>query len=172
MADPQPRDLVDRTDIATLVRTFYGRAFEDPLLGPVFLDVARLDLDAHLPVMCEFWETALFRAGLYRRNAFEVHARLHLKSALTASHFRRWLELWIATTDDLFAGPHAETAKTQAGRIAWAISRRLLGAADDTLLAQNPRHSVRTHEVHDERRRPRCETPELAGGGSRCRPVS
>ncbi|HVE25432.1 MAG TPA: group III truncated hemoglobin [Sporichthya sp.] len=140
------RDLADRTDVETLVRTFYARAFEDPLLGHVFLEIARLDLDAHLPVMCDFWDTALFRAGLYRRNAFEVHARLHAKSPLTAAHFRRWLELWVATTDALFTGPRAETAKIQAGRIAWAISRRLLGSADDALLAEEPRRALRTHE--------------------------
>ena len=59
-----------REDVERLVRTFYTRAFDDPLLGPVFLDVAHLDLEAHLPVMCDFWETVLFRPGLYRRNAF------------------------------------------------------------------------------------------------------
>jgi hemoglobin len=135
---PAARDLADRADVEALVRTFYERAFRDPLLGPVFVDVARLDLDAHLPVMCDFWETVLFRAGLYHRNAFQVHARLHAEAALTAAHFRRWLQLWTATTDDLFAGPRAETAKVQAGRIAWAISRRLLGATDDALLIDRP----------------------------------
>ena len=131
---PSPRDLRNRTDVEVLVRTFYERAFDDPLLGPVFIDVAELDLDAHLPVMCDFWETMLFRAGLYRRNAFEVHARLHTKAPLSAAHFRRWLALWVSTTDDLFTGPRAQTAKIQAGRIAWAISRRLLHETDDALL--------------------------------------
>jgi hemoglobin len=128
------RDLADRQDIEVLVRTFYERAFEDPLLGPVFLDIAHLNLDEHLPVMCDFWETVLFRAGLYRRNAFEVHARLHADASLTGTHFRRWLQLWVATTSDLFTGPRADTAKIQAGRIAWSISRRLLGETDDGLL--------------------------------------
>ena len=30
---------------------------------------AEPDLSAHLPVMCDFWETVLLRAGRYRRNA-------------------------------------------------------------------------------------------------------
>ncbi len=138
-SDPRPtRDLADRNDVEVLIRAFYGRAFADPLLGPVFRDIAQLDLDAHLPVMCDFWETALFRAGRYHRNAFVVHAQLHAKASLTAPHFRRWLDLWIATTDDLFAGSRAELAKIQAGRIAWAISRRLLGETDDTLLPDRP----------------------------------
>jgi hemoglobin len=146
------RDLADRQDVEVLVRTFYGRAFEDPLLGPVFVDIAHLDLDAHLPVMCDFWETVLFRAGRYRRNAFEVHARLHARSSLTSAHFRRWLELWTSTTDDLYVGPRAETAKIQAGRIAWAISRRLLGTTDDALLVGGPRRE---------------QAPERSPGGGR-----
>jgi hemoglobin len=64
-----------------------------------------------------------------------VHARLHATAELTGAHFRRWLQLWTATTDDLFTGPRASTAKLQAGRIAWAISRRLLAATDDALLS-------------------------------------
>jgi hemoglobin len=57
------------------------------------------------------------------------------------------LQLWVTTTDDLFAGPRAETAKIQAGRIAWAISRRLLGATDDALLADGPIHRRRVADV-------------------------
>mgnify|MGYP003520032605 CR=1 FL=1 len=44
-------DIASRDDISTLVVAFYGRAFEDDLLGPVFVDVAQLDLDAHLLVV-------------------------------------------------------------------------------------------------------------------------
>ncbi len=129
-ADPPARpDLVDRDDVETLVRAFYRRAFADELLGPVFLDVARMDLEAHLPVMCDFWETVLFRAGLYRRNALAVHDGLHAIFPLRAEHFARWLALWTTTVEEHFAGEKAELAKTQATRIAWSISRRLLGAS-------------------------------------------
>ena len=54
-------DLRGRGDVEALVREFYPRAFADRLLGPVFIDVARMDLPAHLPVMCDFWETVLSR---------------------------------------------------------------------------------------------------------------
>ena len=120
-------DLAGRDDIDVLVRGFYSRAFADPLLGPIFRDVVKLDLDAHLPVMCDFWHTVLFRAALYRRNALAVHADLHADPPLSAEHFARWLGLWTATVDDLFAGRKAKLAKTQATRIAYSISRRLLG---------------------------------------------
>lgn len=135
-------DIADRDDVEALLREFYGRAFADPLLGPIFRDVARMDLDAHLPVMCDFWQTVLFRAGLYRRNALRVHAQLHALSPLSSQHFARWLALWTTTIDDSFAGEKAELAKTQAIRIAYSISRRLLGAtgSEFVTIARRPRH--------------------------------
>jgi hemoglobin len=87
------RDIGDRNDIAEMIMDFYARAFADDLLGPVFVDVAKLDLAAHLPIMCDFWETVLFRAGLYRRNALQVHVDLHREAHLTGAHFARWLQL-------------------------------------------------------------------------------
>lgn len=121
------RDIQDRSDISELVVSFYGRAFEDELLGPIFTDVAHLDLDHHLPIMCDFWETVLFKAGLYKRNAFGVHVALNTKMNLRSEHFERWLHIWDSNVDDRFAGEKAERAKTQAGRIAASIHRRLQG---------------------------------------------
>ena len=141
---PSGRDLADRDDVEGLVRAFYRQALTDPLLGPVF-SAAGLDLEAHLPIMCDFWETVLFRAGLYRRNALQVHVRVHTLSPLSPAHFARWLALWTATVDDRFAGERAELAKTQATRIAYSISRRLLGesGSEFVTLQRPPRRSPR-----------------------------
>ncbi len=121
------RDIASRMDIAELVTDFYTRCFDDDLLRVVFVDVAHLDLAAHLPVMCDFWETVLFRTGSYRRNALQVHTDLHAKSELTSAHFGRWIEIWNASVDASFVGLKAELAKRQAARIAWSMSRRLMG---------------------------------------------
>lgn len=120
-------DIGDRADIAAVITDFYRRAFADDLLGPVFVDIARLDLPAHLPIMCDFWETVLLRTGTYRRNALQVHIALHRLTPLTAEHFDRWLGLWRTTIDDRHSGPRAELAKTQAERIARSMQRRLAG---------------------------------------------
>ncbi len=145
--DQAPRGLTGRGDVEVLVRAFYTRAFADPLLGPIFRDVAQMDLEAHLPVMCDFWETVLFRAGLYRRNALQVHADLHAVFPLSSAHFGRWLALWTATVDDLFGGEKAELAKIQAARIAYSISRRLLGESGSEFVAieRHQRHPPVTH---------------------------
>ncbi|GAA2027000.1 hypothetical protein GCM10009819_07890 [Agromyces tropicus] len=126
-------DLRDRGDVERLVRAFYGRAFADPLLGPIFTDVARMDLEHHLPIMCDFWETVLFGAGSYRRNPFALHEALDRRAPLGAAEFGRWLELWTSTVDDGFAGEAAERAKAQARRIAASMQRRLAGGSGSAL---------------------------------------
>ncbi len=120
-------DIADRQDVSDLIVAFYHCAFQDDLLGPIFIDVAKLDLDAHLPIMCDFWETVLFKTGTYKRNALQVHKALHQESPLTPEHFGRWLEIWNRTVDEMYVGEKADVAKVQATRIAWSISRRLLG---------------------------------------------
>jgi hemoglobin len=118
-------DITDAEGIRLLVAEFYSRAFRDELLGPVFVDVAQMDLDAHLPVMVEFWSTVLLGARSYRGGAFAPHARLHAQVPLTRRHFDRWLAIWHATVDDLFAGRVADDAKLRAAAIADAFCGRL-----------------------------------------------
>ena len=120
-----PRDIEDRADCERLVRAFYGRALEDPLIGWLFTDVARLDLEAHVPRITSFWETVLLGARSYGGGAFRPHAELHMKAELRAAHFERWLVLWTATVDELFAGERAEHAKSHAHRVAHAFHGRL-----------------------------------------------
>ncbi len=124
-------DIATRADCERLVRAFYGRALEDPVIGWIFVDVARLDLEAHVPVIASFWETILLGAGTYRGGAFAPHAALHRQVGLRAGHFARWLALWHATVDELFAGPRAEQAKAHAERVARAFHRRLQGLSDE-----------------------------------------
>ncbi|HXT44841.1 MAG TPA: group III truncated hemoglobin [Pseudonocardiaceae bacterium] len=133
------RDITDRKDIAGLVTAFYRRAFADDILGPIFLDIAHMDLPAHLPIMCDFWETVLLRAGRYHRNALRPHLQLNTKVELTPAHFARWLDLWTTTVDERHTGEKAELAKVQAIRIAGSIGRRLRGQpATELVTIQRP----------------------------------
>jgi hemoglobin len=122
---PTLHDIATRADVEQLVRAFYGKALVDPVIGWLFTDVARLDLEAHVPQIASFWETVLLGTKSYAGTPFEPHARLHGKARLTAGHFGRWLALWGETVDELFAGEHAELAKAHALRVAQAFHRRL-----------------------------------------------
>jgi hemoglobin len=119
------RDIETRADCERLVRAFYSRALEDPIIGWIFVDVAKLDVEEHVPVIASFWETILLGAQTYRGGAFRPHAVLHAQAGLRAGHFERWLALWRTTVDELFAGPRAELAKAHAERVAHAFLRRL-----------------------------------------------
>jgi len=124
-------DIEDRADVERLVRAFYGRALTDPIIGFLFVDVAKLDLEEHVPVIASFWETILLGAQSYSGGAFAVHASLNRLAPLRPGHFARWLALWNATVDELFAGERAELAKSHAQRVAGAFSRRLQGLAEE-----------------------------------------
>jgi hemoglobin len=118
-------DIESRADCERLVRVFYGRALEDPIIGFIFVDVAKLDLEAHVPRITSFWETILLGAQSYGGGAFRPHAQLNAKVTLRRGHFERWLGLWLQTVDELFAGNRAELAKTHAQRVAHAFHGRL-----------------------------------------------
>jgi len=138
------RDIQNRNDIERLVRTFYQRALADELLGPIFTDVAQMDLEAHLPQMCDFWETVLFRAGNYRGNAFRPHARINSMAPLSWEHFEQWLAIWSSTIDELFAGSAADLARQQAALTASAIMRRLERIEDFEPIAIQPSARLET----------------------------
>jgi hemoglobin len=124
MADAR-HDIDTRADCEQLVRAFYGRALVDPIIGFLFTDVARLDLEAHVPRITNFWETILLGAHSYGGGAFRPHIELNFKVPLTRGHFDRWLQLWTTTVDELFEGEHAELAKAHAIRVAAAFESRL-----------------------------------------------
>ena len=118
-------DIDTRDDCERLVRAFYERAFEDDRLGPVFVEVAQLDLATHVPRITSFWETVLLGARSYGGGAFVPHYELDQLTPLTPELFNRWVALWTMTVDMLFAGPVAEDAKRRAELVAGAFSKRL-----------------------------------------------
>ena len=114
-------DIETRTDIDLLMRVFYDRALADEVIGYIFSDVAHLDLEHHLPIIGDFWESTLFGTGAYAtrgRNPLEVHKQLHHLSPLTAEHFERWLKIFSVSVDEEFAGERAEFLKMRAHAIA------------------------------------------------------
>ncbi|MEO6656350.1 MAG: group III truncated hemoglobin [Pyrinomonadaceae bacterium] len=114
-------DIGTRTDIDLLMRVFYERAITDDVIGYIFTGVAKLDLEHHLPIIGDFWETMLFQTGNYAkhgRNPLEVHRAIHLRNEFEPKHFVRWLEIFVRSVDEEFAGERAEFLKMRARTIA------------------------------------------------------
>ncbi len=123
-------DIQSRAEIETLVNAFYERVRGDELLGFIFDRVAQTNWTTHLPKMYAFWETVLFRSGGYTGNPLAAHAKLVPQTAMGREQFDRWLMLFRATVDDLFAGKHAEHIKNCAADMANVIHARINQVAD------------------------------------------
>ena len=53
------KDIETRADIIILMDQFYEKIKVNTLLRPIFVDVAQLDFDAHMPILYDFWCTLL-----------------------------------------------------------------------------------------------------------------
>jgi len=111
-------DIAGREDIELMVRAFYDKVKIDPVIGPIFNDVANINWEKHLPVMFDFWENTIFFTGGYSGNPMKPHQELNRIFPLQEKHFSRWLELFKCTVDELFVGEKAELAKQRAMSIA------------------------------------------------------
>lgn len=104
---------VDDASIGLLVRTFYGRARQDPLIGPIFAAAVE-DWDEHIEKITDFWSGVMLRTGRYNGRPMRPHLMLPLKG----KHFDRWLELFEATANELYPDDVADAFIIRARRIA------------------------------------------------------
>ena len=119
------RDLENREDLFLFVRKFYEKLLPDPVVGHFFTDVIDLDLEEHLPILVDYWDTILFGAMNYNRNPMKVHLDLHGKSPMEQQHFDRWVKHFKETMDAYFRGEKAELAKQRAHSIAIVIQSKI-----------------------------------------------
>jgi hemoglobin len=121
-------DLTPGASVARLVDEFYTRVRADDCIGPIFNDIAKVDWAAHLPKMYAFWDSVLFGVPGFKGNPLAVHLVLAQRAPLTSREFDRWVSLFHATVDELFAGPMAAEAKQRAARIATMMQYHISAA--------------------------------------------
>jgi len=122
-------DMDSRESIERFVDAFYARLLADEQLAPIFVDVAEIELAVHLPHIKDYWCKLLLGEKGYQRHTMNIHRQLHGKRALQAQDFQRWLDYFIATLDDNFAGERTERAKQVAAAIAANMQKSLPGNA-------------------------------------------
>ncbi|MBG0741047.1 hypothetical protein IV500_16870 [Paeniglutamicibacter antarcticus] len=76
--------ICNREDSHLLVSEFSRRTFMDQLPGPVFIDVVRMDLEKHMPIMCVFWEAVLLRLSIACTQVARSSSCKAIRSALMA----------------------------------------------------------------------------------------
>lgn len=120
------KDISSREDLFLLVGKFYEKLLADDSISYLFTDIAKINLDHHLPVLVDFWDSILFQSGTYQKNAMQPHIDLHQRSPLQATHFETWLRYFNETVDELFDGEIAFLAKEKALSIATVMKIKLV----------------------------------------------
>lgn len=121
-------DLAVPAEVERLVRTFYDRVQADDLLGPVFVDQARVDWDEHIPKLTAFWCAIGLGIPGFKGSPTQKHSILSREKPFKAAQFERWVSLFHDTIDQGWAGPVAEKIKERAVAIAKLQSRLVFGS--------------------------------------------
>jgi hemoglobin len=118
------KDIETEEDISRWMNAFYEKLLVDEVTAPKFKD---LDLPAHMPRLVQFWAFVLLDKSGYSTNVFEKHIHLQLEK----EHFDVWLNYFRATTDEMFKGERAETAKQRVTLLATTFINKLSGEYHD-----------------------------------------
>ncbi len=119
------KDISSRKDIEFIMKSFYNDAFKDPVIGKFFTEIAKINLEEHIPEITDFWEQQLFRTGGYKKNVMQIHKNLDHKKKLEKIHFDTWLSLFRDTVNSNFKGEKAELIKTRALSIATMMQLKI-----------------------------------------------
>lgn len=119
------KDIQNRTDLLLLVTRFYEKLLADDSINYLFTKIAKIDLDHHLPVLVDFWDSILFQSDTYRKNAMQPHLTLHQQSPLQKHHFETWLRYFKESVDEFFEGETAFLAKERATSIATVMQIKI-----------------------------------------------
>ena len=80
--------------IQQLVTHFYLRVQKDELLGPIFNDVAGVDWEHHIPLLCQFWNSVMLKTNEYKGNAYMKHVLIGQEALIQEEYFTHWLDLF------------------------------------------------------------------------------
>ena len=118
-------DIQGLDDIKLLVDTFYDKVLKDETIGYIFTDVAKINVQEHMPKMYAFWNASLFGAAGYKGNTVAKHIELNKKEALVDNQFDQWEKLFAETIDELFVGEMATLAKQRAKAMRFLIQFKI-----------------------------------------------
>ncbi len=115
---------LEEAHLEALVRGFYERARQDPVLGPVFATTVE-DWEHHVQVVTDFWSRILLGSQRYFGSPYTAHMRLPLQS----EHFHRWLDLFREAAAAYLPPDAAATAVAKAEMMAASFKAGLAAAS-------------------------------------------
>jgi hemoglobin len=92
-------EALDVAMVRAVVDSFYARARQDPVVGPVFNRVIPgPEWPAHLDKITDFWSSMLLGTGRYMGRPMPKHIAI---PELADAHFQRWLTLFRLTVEEI-----------------------------------------------------------------------
>ncbi|MFW5761640.1 MAG: group III truncated hemoglobin [Cyclobacteriaceae bacterium] len=123
------QDIRSRSDLETLVHSFYAKVRKHADLGPFFNNMID-DWSLHMKRFTEFWYSNLFVTKTYKGKTLNKHVAVdnHFDYEIKKLHFNIWLELWEQSVDALYYGEKAYQAKRRARCMAQILCQKLFAA--------------------------------------------
>lgn len=118
-------DIETKQDLEILLSKFYSKLLSDETISYIFTDVAKINLESHIPKIIDFWNLSLFGKGNYSNNVMKIHLDLNSEENLNQKHFDTWLNTFNQTVDANFSGKNAEIIKTKALSIATVMQIKM-----------------------------------------------
>lgn len=118
-------DIETKQDLEILLSKFYSKLLSDETVSYIFTDVAKINLETHLPKIIDFWNLSLFGKGDYSNNVMKIHLDLNSEENLNQKYFNTWLNIFNQTVDANFSGKNAEIIKTKALSIATVMQIKM-----------------------------------------------
>jgi hemoglobin len=118
-------DIETQADIDFFLERFYARIRQDPELGPIFDEVARVDWPTHLPKIGRFWSDLLLGTHTYEGHPMRPHLLLAQQTPIRPDHFERWLGHFSQTLSENFLGQRTQEALLRAKSIAAVMQSKL-----------------------------------------------
>lgn len=106
---------LDEAVLERLVRSFYGRARQDEVIGHLFDGVR--DWEKHIAKITIFWSSVGLLTGSYHGQPLAAHFPLPLQP----THFARWLVLFEETARETCSPEGADYLMEKAHRIARSL---------------------------------------------------
>ncbi|MFT4660102.1 MAG: hemoglobin [Patiriisocius sp.] len=118
-------DIRNKDDIRLIIDQFYHKVLQDNMLKDIFLIIAKIDLESHMPLIYDFWESIVLENHSYKGSPIQAHLDLNKKFNLSKKHFDKWLLLFNETIDDNYFGENALKMKNSAFSIAVVMQSKI-----------------------------------------------
>ncbi len=119
------KDIQDQADLYFLVDAFYEKLLADNSINYIFIDVVKIKIEEHLPILVTFWSQAILGTGGYTNNLTDIHLKIDKLQHLSPQLFDIWLSHFYLSVDENFTGENSEKIKTQALSIATILQIKI-----------------------------------------------